>query len=545
MKSKAEQAIERISEIRYPLILQGCCIGVLTGIVVSFFRRILIATESLRDSVLREAAGGAAESAGTSGVPGMQSPGTAMMQHPRMAVLLLIVLAGCFLGTWLCVRLVPLCAGSGIPQVAGELKGRVFQPWWKVIPAKIIGGTLAIGAGLSLGREGPSIQLGAMVGKGFSSLIDRLATEEKLLMTCGAAAGLSCAFSAPLAGAVFALEGLHKNFSTDVLLGSMAASIAADFVAFYVFGLTPVFDLSIRQALPLSLYWTLAVLGVLLGFFGMIYGKCIAFTQDLYDLIPSKAGRLAVPFLLLIPLGLWYPMAMGGGYRLVTQVADENFVLSALALLLVMKFCYSIVSFSAGAPGGIFMPLLVIGGVAGGLYFTAVTQILDIPGYYIDNFVIYGMVGYFAGIVRSPVTGVILITEMVGDFTNFLALSVVALIAYITADLLGSVPIYQQLLERMLRKDPDCGMTDQLRRNKVLLESDVYISSIMDGRRLKEMKLPRGCLVVSVLRGPEELVPGGDTELKGGDRLTVLCNQGRMDEADRILKKMCRTERIR
>ena len=173
------------------------------------------------------------------------------------------------------------------------------------------------------------------------------------------------------------------------------------------------------------------------------------------------------------------------------------------------------------------------------------TQILDIPGYYIDNFVIYGMVGYFAGIVRSPVTGVILITEMVGDFTNFLALSVVALIAYITADLLGSVPIYQQLLERMLRKDPDCGMTDQLRRNKVLLESDVYISSIMDGRRLKEMKLPRGCLVVSVLRGPEELVPGGDTELKGGDRLTVLCNQGRMDEADRILKKMCRTERIR
>ncbi len=88
-------------------------------------------------------------------------------------------------------------------------------------------------------------------------------------------------------------------------------------------------------------------------------------------------------------------------------------------------------------------------------------------------------------------------------------------------------------------------MTDQLRRNKVLLESDVYISSIMDGRRLKEMKLPRGCLVVSVLRGPEELVPGGDTELKGGDRLTVLCNQGRMDEADRILKKMCRTERIR
>ena len=278
MKSKAEQAIERISEIRYPLILQGCCIGVLTGIVVSFFRRILIAAESLRDSVLREAAGGAAESVGTSGVPGMQSPGTAMMQHPRMAVLLLIVLAGCFLGTWLCVRLVPLCAGSGIPQVAGELKGRVFQPWWKVIPAKIIGGTLAIGAGLSLGREGPSIQLGAMVGKGFSSLIDRLATEEKLLMTCGAAAGLSCAFSAPLAGAVFALEGLHKNFSTDVLLGSMAASIAADFVAFYVFGLTPVFDLSIRQALPLPLYWTLAVLGVLLGFFGMIYGKCIAFT---------------------------------------------------------------------------------------------------------------------------------------------------------------------------------------------------------------------------------------------------------------------------
>lgn len=520
MKSKAEKSIERISNIRYVLIFQGICIGVLTGIVVSFFRQLLVYVEGYRTTLLSWCQGDLTK-----------------------IIVLILVLIICWIGAWLCLKLVPLCGGSGIPQVAGELKGKIFQPWGKIIIGKIIGAALAIGGGLSLGREGPSIQIGAMIGKGFSSVVDRMATEEKLLITCGAAAGLSGAFSAPLAGVIFALEELHNNFSTDLLLGCMAASISSDFIAYYVFGLDPVFSIKLSQKLPLKLYWTIVILGVLLGFWGMIYVKFTEFVQDLFDKIPKKIIRLAVPFALVIPIATYYPWVLGGGYKLINQAATGEFLFGGLVLLMIMKFSYSIISFGSGAPGGIFMPLLVIGGITGAMYFTGLTGIYPISQGYIDNFLVYGMVGYFAAIVRSPVTGVILITEMVGDFNNFLSLSVVAVIAFITADLLNTKPIYEQLLQRILNKNESWGMTEGLKRNKVLINSDVYIASIMDGKKIKEMRLPRGCLVVSVMRGGVELVPGGETELKGGDHLTLICDQGDMAKVDAILCKICRTER--
>ncbi len=521
MKSKAEQSIRRIAGIKYGLILQGSAIGILAGLLISMFRLILAKAESFRMAV----------------VNGLSSAASTETVAAVAAGFLL-----CFFCAWLCLRMEPMCAGSGIPQVAGELKGKIFQNWPRVIITKFVGASATIFAGLSLGREGPSIQLGAMVGKGFSSAADKLATEEKLLMTCGAVAGLSSAFSAPLAGVIFALEGLHKNFSTDILLGSMASSIAADFVAYYIFGLNPVFDLKLGEALPLKFYWTILLLGIFLGVFGTLYGRVVELFQAGYGKIGSTAARLCVPFAAAVPLALFYPHVLGGGYDLVTKVAEGKFLLGAAALLLAVKFGFSVLSFASGAPGGIFMPLLVIGGIAGGFFFMLFDGIMGMDEVFIANFVVYGMVGYFAAIVRSPVTGVILITEMVGDFRNFLSLCIVAFVAYIVADLMGSRPIYDRLLERLLAKSEDLGMDDSLKSNKVLLYSDVYIFGYMDGKKIEKMKLPAGSLVVAVNRGNEEIVPRGNTVLRGGDKLTVLCNQGDMAEVDEMLKLLCRTE---
>lgn len=522
MKSKAEQSIRRIADIKYRLILEGTVIGILAGLLISMFRLILAKAESFRATALN-------------GLLETGSVGTALTATGGLLL--------CFFCAWICIKTEPMCAGSGIPQVAGELKGKIFQNWWKVIITKLAGASATIFAGLSLGREGPSIQLGAMVGKGFSSVKDNLATEEKLLMTCGAVAGLSSAFSAPLAGVIFALEELHKNFSIDILLGAMASSIAADFVAYYIFGLNPVFDLKLTEALPLKFYWTILILGIFLGVFGTLYGKVVELFQNAYGKIGSKAGRLAVPFALLVPLALFYPHVLGGGYDLVTEIAEGKFLLGAAALLLIVKFGFSILSFASGAPGGIFMPLLVIGGVSGGFFFMLFDGFMGMNGIFVANFVVYGMVGYFAAIVRTPVTGVILITEMVGDFRNFLPLCIVAFVAYIVADLMGSLPIYEQLLGRMLDNSEELGMDDSLKRNKVLLYSDVYISSYMDGEKVENMKLPAGSLVVAVNRGNAEIVPRGNTVLKGGDRLTVLCNQGDMADVDETLRMLCRMER--
>ncbi|MDG9688473.1 chloride channel protein, partial [Streptomyces sp. DH18] len=125
----------------------------------------------------------------------------------------------------------PMISGSGIPQVEGVLLRELDMTWWKVILGKFFGGVLSIGSGLSLGREGPSVQLGAAIGQGFSKVFRRIKIEEKYLITSGASAGLAAAFNAPLAGAMFALEEVHKNFSPLILLSALSSALSADFIA--------------------------------------------------------------------------------------------------------------------------------------------------------------------------------------------------------------------------------------------------------------------------------------------------------------------------
>lgn len=524
MKSTTHRTIERISVFQYQLILEGIAVGLFTGLLVALFRLVLEKAEELRGTLVDMA---------------HQS---FLLVFMALFILVFIVMAVAF-----CYRKEPLCSGSGIPQVKGELKGQIEADWLQVIIAKFLGASLAIGGGLSLGREGPSIQLGAMVGKGFSRVTKRLRTEEKMLMTCGAGAGLSAAFGAPLAGVVFSLEEMHKNFSTDILLSTMAATVTADFVSSYIFGLKPVFNIALEANLPLSRYWMVILLGLILGFFGVFYNFTIRKVQDLYAKIKNKTVRIAIPFVAVIGLAIWFPSALGSGNWLVDQVSQGNMVIGAIIALLVIKFIFSMVSFGSGAPGGIFLPLLVIGAVTGCLFAKVMGTWIGFEEMYIANFVILGMTGYFSAIVRSPITGVILITEMTGSFDSLLPLAVTALTAYIVADVMRGQPIYDQLLERMLhdkesKREKKVQVAPRSRRgNKIVIESDIYYGSQMDGAVIADMDLPPGALVVSILRDGKEIVPSGSTRLEGGDKLAILCNEAFITIIEERLEKICRT----
>lgn len=518
MGNKTKRILENLETNKYRNVIEGVGVGVLTGLTVSFFRLSLQKAESFRGSVLR----------------GIENGMTGLLWAA-------VLLVAAYLIVWFCSRKVPLCGGSGIPQVKGELLGKIEQNWWQILLAKYFGGVAAIGAGLSLGREGPSIQLGAMVGKGFSRLTGKLRTEEKLLMTCGAGAGLSGAFCAPLAGVVFTLEELHKNFSTEILLATMAASVASDFVSSYLFGLTPVFGIHVESKLPLSHYWQLIILGILLGCLGVFYNWTTEKVQSFYDKIPRKSLKILLPFTAVIILAASYPIVLGSGHELVGETAEGHFVLQTLVILLIVKFFYSIICFGSGVPGGIFLPLLVLGSLSGGLFATLMEQFAGNDSIYMANYVILGMTGLFASIVRAPITGVILITEMSGDFKNFLPLAVIALIAYLTADLLKGEPIYDQLLDRMLSGGKKHGTSKETKSHKVLLESQVYIGSRMDGEKIEKMLLPKGCLVVSVQREKKEIVPSGSTVLQGGDKLILLCSHGDVHTVEEKLKNICKT----
>lgn len=419
-----EQSGQSARRARYLHVAQGAAVGAVGGAAAVAFRLALEGAEALRGLA-----------------------GAYIAAHPWALALWLGLLAGAAGLAAALLRWQPFIGGSGIPQVEGELQGSLEQNWWQVLAAKFAGGVVCVGAGLSLGREGPSIQLGAMAGKGVGRLLGARAPSPALLLTCGASAGLSAAFNAPFAGVLFALEELHHTFSADVLLCAMSASVTADMVARLVCGGAPEFGLTAAGALPLSAYPLVALLGLALGGLGAFYNFCLGKSQDLYARISRPWLRLLIPFLLAGVLLAACPSILGGGRGLVLQAAAGPALGLALGLL-AAKFLFSMASFGCGAPGGIFLPLLVLGALTGAACSAGLGALgLEAPA---ANFAMLGMAGLFAAIVRAPATGVILICEMNGSFTHLLSLTLVSLAAYAAADLLGARPVYDQLLDRLL-----------------------------------------------------------------------------------------------
>ncbi len=460
------------------------------------------------------------------------------------------------------IRFEPDISGSGIPQIEGELKGLEDQNWRKVLAAKFAGCVLAIGGGLALGREGPSIQLGGMIGKGFARRKNALLTEERMLMSCGAGAGLAAAFGAPLAGVLFALEELHKNFSAEVLVSTMAASAVADYIAVNIIGLRPVFDFDVEHRIPLRLYWAVVLLGVILGILGVLYNKLLDKMQDFFDRLGNKFISIGIMLMISFLMMFIYPTVLGSGNNLVKVISDGKFTLIALAILFVAKLFFSTGSFGTGTPGGIFLPLLVIGAITGGLYSTFLSTAFGVEEYYIKGFVIIAMAGFFSAIVRAPITGVILITEMTGNFMTLLSLVSASLVAYVVADLLGGEPVYDQLMHRRQRKKVESGsgtpdhdyLADvysksdkkyvkkriSIRERKVVIDSSIHIGSMMDGHKVMELGLPEGSLIVSVMRDGKEIIPHGSTILNGGDDLEILCRLKDIAATEAVLDEKCK-----
>ena len=505
MRKNTSQTIRRAQRLPVILIGEGLLVGAAAGIVVMLYRIALTyagqwmnaALDWMRGDMLR----------------------TALW----FAVLLVMALIVSRLVKW-----EPMISGSGIPQVEGEILGKLTQKWKKVLPAKFCGGFLCLLGGLSLGREGPSIQLGAMSGQGISRLLDRGKTEERHLMTCGASAGLAAAFHAPLAGMMFALEEIHKGFSVSILVSVMTSSVTADYICSHIMGLDPVFQFRLEHVLPQNYYWMLLVLGVILGVLGALYNKVMLLAQELYrkPKFLNETGRLIIAFMAAGVMGILMPSVLGSGGDLIVDLTGGELLLGAAALTFVVKFLFSAVSFGSGAPGGIFFPLLVLGALIGGIFAMACVELFGLDPVYINNFVLLAMAGYFTAIVRAPITGIILLFEMSGTVSQMLSLAVVSVAAYITATLLKSEPIYESLLERILQGQGGAEKKGAFSGGqKVLSEFVIMGGSALEGRKVMEIDWPKNCLLVAVEREGKEMIPRGKTQLQAGDRLTVMTDE--------------------
>lgn len=503
MKKDISFTLKRADKFQVILIGEGVIVGLVAGIVVLLYRVALEYAGIWRNTVLDMAKGNILYMAGW-----------------FVALVIMAIIVARLL------KFESLISGSGIPQLKAEMVNKLDQCWWKIVLAKFVGGFLCIFGGLALGREGPSIQLGAMTGKGVSKGLDRGKTEEKFLLTCGASAGLAAAFHAPLAGVMFSLEEIHKNFSVSVLLSVMTASLTADVLCSTILGVDAVFSFQVVEVLPLKYYGAIVLLGLILGLLGAFYNWFTLKAQEMYNKAAflGNTGKIIVPFMCAGVLGFTSPQLLGSGHELIEEMTAGGMMLGAVLFILAGRFIFSAVSFGSGAPGGIFFPLLVLGGFIGGAFATAGIQYFGLDPVYLSNFVILAMAGYFAAIVRAPLTGIVLIFEMTGTVNHLLSLSIVSITAYIVATLLKSKPIYESLMDRLLAKrgvtEPQSSM-----RQKILTNFVVSQGCRIDNKLISEVVWPDNCLLVSVQRGADEIIPKGKTKLLAGDIIVAMTDE--------------------
>lgn len=545
-------------DFRLKIFFEGILVGISVGVVISAFRFLLEKAEELRAISYT-----VAKDAGAAG-------GIA-----RLAALILLAGIVSFI-----IKNAPQTAGSGIVQVKGFLLGQVKMKWLRNLIGKFFGAIICIGAGLSLGRQGPAVQMGASIGQGLSRLLGRLRMEEKYLVTSGAGAGLAAAFNAPLAGVVFALEEIHKSFSPAALISAMGAAISADFVMRQFFGAKPVMDFSGIPVLPQQYYLSLIGLGLFCGLIGILFNRLLLWSFHQYKrlngafpLIPSSWLPLGA-FLLAGALGYALPQVLGGGESLITSLVDLNYALLFLFLLLAVKFAFTMVCAASGAPGGIFLPMLVIGALAGNIYGKIMVSLYPGGAEFIPDFVVFAMAALFTAVVKAPVTGSILITEMTGSFEHLLPVIIVSMVSYIISDVFKTRSVYEDLYQltvtsqntadriepnqtdiihaesrNLVKADRDAeeinaaGRTEKApakSRAKTIIEEVVCSGSQLEGKRVETIRWPERCLIVNIRRGEEEIIPRGGTRIWAGDFLYLLVDQGKESEMKAYLASLCK-----
>jgi H+/Cl- antiporter ClcA len=506
------QRVQEAYEIhRKPLkmLFLGAMVGVGAGGITSLYRYILIWAEDTSFDFY----------------------GLVRKNLPWIPLFFLAVMAVGFLAS-LIVYKNQMSAGSGIPQVKAVISGYFKDKWYKTMLAKIFGGALAILGGLSLGREGPSIQLGATAADGIGKRLTKSRAERKILIAAGASAGLSAAFNAPLAGVIFAFEEIFGYLSPATMLATTVAAVIADYISLGFFEGT-VFEFQVAESVALSQYWTLLVLGVVTGLAGAFYNFALVKTQKTYNKIFAKLKMFKpMPvFALAFVVGIIFPVILAGGHAVLENFIPEKTLLLILGIT-VAKFVFSVISFSSGVPGGIFFPLLIIGGGIGAVYAKTLLLTGQIDSTLFYHLIILAMAGFFSSIVRAPITGIILLSEMTGNFDHFLPLSLVCVISYVTAEVVKSKPIYDSLLENLLdKKIPD----SEIDVGTIMITEYVKIGSQIENKILKDISFPKDVLIVSIERLGEHITPNGNTILRAGDRLQILCK-----EADsHIAREIC------
>ncbi|AAM84387.1 H(+)/Cl(-) exchange transporter ClcA [Yersinia pestis] len=371
------------------------------------------------------------------------------------------------MGYFLVSRFAPEAGGSGIPEIEGAMEEMRPVRWWRVIPVKFIGGLGTLGAGMVLGREGPMVQMGGNSGRMIVDIFRLRSPEARhSLLATGAAAGLSAAFNAPLAGILFVIEEMRSQFRYSLvsIKAVFIGVITSTIVYRYFNGERAIIEVGKLSDAPLNTLWLYLLLGIIFGAVGVIFNALIFRTQDMFVRFHGGDWRKLVLIGGLLGgmcglLALLHGNAVGGGFALIPIAAAGNFSIGMLLFIFIARVITTLLCFGSGAPGGIFAPMLALGTILGTAFGLSCAHFFPQYGIEAGTFAIAGMGALFAASVRAPLTGIVLVLEMTDNYQLILPMIVTCLGATLIAQFMGGKPLYSAILARTLAKQEQARAT--------------------------------------------------------------------------------------
>ena len=469
------------------------------------------------------------------------------IKNPAFIPLLFLALAAGAVLIGTLVKFVPMIRGSGIPQIEGAARGVVRFKWYVTMCSMFAASLMCVFLGYPAGAEGPSLEMGGCAGSAASQLCRRNFMVRRLQIAAGSSAGLAVAFNAPVTGLVFALEEAFRSFSPQVFICAAVSVITSLFTrnairsgldsctswdlgvgfSFHEFRFTFAFD---AQGGLFCLWTALAAFITSLagvGFYYLVFACKKVFKRITFF---RGAGKYIIPFCLAGAFGLITVYSLGGGHAFIDALATGGNgaidisrvfglgIAASLVIIVIIRFITAVLTMGCGVPCGVFIPMLAIGAGIGAILSLGF-QRGGMDGAYSDYLVIICMAAFFTCIVKAPVTGIVMVFELTGQFTNLIPAIIGVVIGYLVGMLFRTEGIYEKNLAQFIK---DEKIYDSFK--KVRVNITVMPHSRAEGRKVRQIIWPANGLVTErVTAAGEASVPDGETLLCAGDKLTFEC----------------------
>ena len=448
---------------RSKIILQAVMVGLISGLLVVFFK---VSINKLFEFI--------------------QNFISQFDLNHKLLIFPLITTLGGLISGVLVFKFAPETKGSGIPFVKMVMARMGNITRVRTIVVKFLAGVAGIGTGLSLGREGPSVQLGAGAGALVGKIFKMKGTDQGKLIAAGAGSAIGATFNAPIAGTIFVLEELVNKFSASLLFPVLVATVTASSVARHFLGNNPSFTIPyITHDLSFEGISVCIILGIVAGFLGVAFAKIIYKNNEFFekmDKIPNWLKPAIAGFGIGV-IGIFIPYVLGSGNLSVDLLLQHKLALSVVVLVFAVKFFVTPFCFGSGAAGGIFLPMLMLGSFLGYI----VASIFNMFGFHVDVVVMamIGMGAFLASVARTPITAVVMVFEMTAGYTHILPIMLSAAIADLIAEKLNHRPIYASLIVNQV-KSPEAKLLSSLlvknymKTDLVCFSSNMTISMVQE-----------------------------------------------------------------